>query len=135
MEVQVSVARAIEKLGLIPVILHEQANSGRTLIVKFESHSEVGFAIILLTDDEEGKSRLEIDLKKRAGQNVVLELGYFIGKLGESRILPLYASGVELPSDVHGLLYVELDPPGNWKFSLVRELKAAGYEVDANKLL
>jgi predicted nucleotide-binding protein len=105
------------------------------VIEKFEAHSNVGFAIILLTDDDEGKSKTEIDLKKRARQNVVLELGYFIGKLGRSKVLPLYSDGVELPSDIHGLLYIPLDKAENWKFSIVKELKEAGYTVDANKLL
>lgn len=133
--VQQSVARTIEKLGLAPIILHEQANAGRTVIENFETHSNVGFAIILLSDDDEGKSKVEIELKKRARQNVVMELGYFMGKLGRSRVLPLYSKGVELPSDIHGLLYVPLDEAGNWKFSIVKELKEAGYEVDANRLL
>lgn len=130
-----SVARTVEKLGLTPIILHEQANAGKTIIEKFEANSEVGFAIILLTDDDEGKAKTEIDLKKRARQNVVLELGYFIGKLGRDRVLPLYSEGVELPSDMHGLLYVPIDKAETWKFAMVRELKAAKYEVDANKLL
>lgn len=130
-----NVARTIEKLGLTPIILHEQANAGRTIIEKFEGHSNVGFAIILLTDDDEGKAKTEIDLKRRARQNVVLELGYFIGKLSRSKVLPLYSEGVEVPSDIHGLLYVPLDKAENWKFAIVKELKAAGYSVDANKLL
>jgi predicted nucleotide-binding protein len=133
--VQQSVARTIEKLGLNPIILHEKPNEGKTIIEKFETHSNVGFAIILLTDDDEGKAKTEIDLKKRARQNVVLELGYFIGKLSRSKVLPLYSDGVELPSDIHGLLYTPLDKAENWKFAIVRELKAAGYSVDANKLL
>jgi predicted nucleotide-binding protein len=133
--VQQSVARTLEKLGLNPIILHEQPNAGKTIIEKFELYSNVGFAIILLTDDDEGKSKIEIDLKSRARQNVVLELGYFIGLLGRNRVLPLYSEGVELPSDIHGLLYVPIDRAGTWKFALVRELKAAGYSVDANSIL
>lgn len=130
-----SVARTIEKLGLRPIILHEQANSGKTIIEKFEAHSNVGFAIILLTDDDEGKLKTDIELKSRARQNVVLELGYFIGKLGRDRVLPLHSEGVELPSDIHGLLYVPIDKVGTWKFAIVKELKAAGYKVDANTIL
>lgn len=133
--VQLSVARTLEKLGLKPIILHEQPNAGRTIIEKFEANSNVGFAIILLTDDDEGKLKTEIDLKSRARQNVVLELGYFIGKLGRDRVLPLHSEGVELPSDIHGLLYVPIDKADTWKFALVRELKAAGYSVDANSIL
>ncbi|MGN6163459.1 MAG: TIR domain-containing protein [Flavisolibacter sp.] len=133
--VQQSVARTLEKLGLNPIILHEQPNAGKTIIEKFEANSNVGFAIILLTDDDEGKLKTEIDLKSRARQNVVLELGYFIGKLGRDRVLPLHSEGVELPSDIHGLLYVPIDRADTWKFALVKELKAAGYSVDANSIL
>ncbi len=133
--VQQSVARVIEKLGLNPIILHEQPNNGKTIIEKFEKHSDVGFAIILMTDDDDGKSKSEIDLKSRARQNVILELGYFIGKLGRERVLPLHSEGVELPSDIHGLLYIPIDKADNWKFAIVKELKAIDFEVDANRLL
>jgi len=133
--VQLSVARTLDKLGLNPIILHEQPNAGKTIIEKFESNSNVGFAIILLTDDDEGKLKTDVDLKSRARQNVVLELGYFIGKLGRDRVLPLHNEGVELPSDIHGLLYVPIDKADTWKFALVKELKAAGYSVDANSIL
>ena len=133
--VQLSVARTLDKLGLNPIILHEQPNAGKTIIEKFESNSNVGFAIILLTDDDEGKLKTDVDLKNRARQNVVLELGYFIGKLGRDRVLPLHSEGVELPSDIHGLLYVPIDKADTWKFALVKELKAAGYSVDANAIL
>lgn len=133
--IQISVARTLEKLGLNPIILHEQPNAGRTIIEKFEANSNVGFAIILLTDDDEGKLKTEIELRSRARQNVVLELGYFIGKLGRDRVLPLHSEGVELPSDIHGLLYVPINKADTWKFALVKELKAAGYHVDANSIL
>jgi len=133
--VKVNVARTLEKIGLNPIILHEQPNSGKTIIEKFEKYSDVGFAVVLLTDDDEGKAKIEVELKKRARQNVILELGYFIGKLGRSRIVPLYSDGVELPSDLYGLVYIPLDKAETWKFYLVKELKEAGYEVDANKLL
>lgn len=133
--VKVNVARTLEKLGLTPIILHEQPNEGRTIIEKFEKYSKVGFAIVLLTDDDEGKSKSEMDLKQRARQNVILELGFFIGKLGREKVVPLYTSGVELPSDLYGLVYVPIDSSDSWKFSLVKELRAAGFEVDANKII
>lgn len=133
--VKVSVARTLEKLGLNPIILHEQPNSGKTTIEKFEKYSDVGFAVVLLTDDDEGKAKIEVEQRKRARQNVILELGYFIGRLGRSKVVPLYSDGVELPSDLYGLVYVPIDKAETWKFSLVKELKEAGYDVDANKLL
>lgn len=134
-ELKTEVARLIEKLGLNPIILHEQANEGKTVIEKFEKHSNVDFAIILMTDDDLGKTKTAGDLRKRARQNVILELGYFIGKLGRNKVCPLYTKDVEIPSDINGVLYVEADTGGLWKMSLVKELKAAGYNADANKII
>lgn len=132
---KIDVARTVEKLGLSPIILHEKANEGRTIIEKFEVHSNVGFAIVLMTCDDLGRSKTSDEDKYRARQNVILEMGYFIGKLGRNRVFPLYENGVELPSDLYGLLYIPLDEIGNWKFSLVKELRTLGYQVDANKIL
>lgn len=134
-EVKVNVARTLEKLGLNPIILHQQANAGKTIIEKFETHSGVGFAIILLTDDDFGKAKGEDNLNPRTRQNVILEMGYFIGKLGRERVCPLYTKGVELPSDLYGLLYTEIDSSENWKIKMAKELKAAGYEIDVNRII
>ncbi len=134
-EVKVEVARTLEKLGLNPIILHEQANAGKTIIEKFEQHSEVGFAIILLTDDDFGKAKADENLNLRARQNVILEMGYFIGKLGREKVCPLYTKGVELPSDLYGLLYTEIDSSGHWKIRIAKELKATGYDIDVNKII
>lgn len=134
-EVKINVARTLEKLGLNPIILHEQANSGKTIIEKFEEHSNVGFAIILLTDDDLGKAKKDENLNPRARQNVILELGYFIGKLGRNKVCPLYTKGVELLSDLYGLLYLEIDSSEYWKISLAKELKTVGYDIDVNKII
>lgn len=133
--VKVNVARTLEKLGLTPIILHEQPSEGRTIIEQFEKWSQVEFAVVLLTDDDDGKAKSEMDLKQRARQNVILELGYFFGKLGRRRVVSLYSKGVELPSDLYGLVYVQIDSTDSWKFALVKELRAAGYTVDANKII
>ncbi len=134
-EIKLDVARTLEKLGLTPVILHEQANSGKTIIEKFEEHSDVGYAVVLLTDDDLGKVKSGEQLNHRARQNVILELGFFIGKLSRDRVCPLYTKGVELPSDMSGILYTEIDPSGNWRIKLAKELKAANYEIDVNKII
>ena len=134
-ELKLSVARTLEKLGLEPVILHEQPNGGKTIIEKLEFNSDVGFVVVLLTPDDEGKAKTEGRLKDRARQNVLVELGYFIGKLGRKKVLPIYIEGVEVPSDFNGVLYTLFDKAGHWRFDLVRELKNTGYLVDANALL
>jgi predicted nucleotide-binding protein len=134
--VKETVARFLEKIGLVAVILHEQPNQGQTVIEKFEAHSDVGFAVILLTPDEVVITpEKPEDRKPRARQNVILELGYFIGKLGRKRICPLYVEGVELPSDIHGVIYVPYGPNGVWRMSLAKELVAAGIEIDMKKVL
>ena len=130
-------ARFLEHLDLEPIILHEQPNAGRTIIEKFQDYTDVGFAVVLLTADDKGgtKSSDPTTLQPRARQNVIFELGFFIGKLGRSKVCALYESGVELPSDYNGVLFTPLDTVGNWKFQLCREIKAAGIDVDLNKAL
>ncbi|HEY1688502.1 MAG TPA: nucleotide-binding protein [Solirubrobacteraceae bacterium] len=117
-------ARTLERSGYKTVILHEEANKGRTLIEKFEQHAaEAGYAVILLTaDDVGGPSPTE--LQPRARQNVVFEMGFFYGLLGRDRVAVLYDSSVEKPSDIQGIVYIELDPAGAWKTELVRELSS-----------
>jgi predicted nucleotide-binding protein len=134
-EVKHNVARVIEKLKLNPIILNEQSNEGLTIIEKFEKYSNVSFAVVLLTYDDFGNSKSNDKRNKRARQNVILELGYFIAKLGRQNVMPLYEDDVELPSDISGVLYTKIDNSENWKFRLVKELKTAGFIVDANDIL
>lgn len=129
------VARFLERLDLELIVLREQPNQGRTIIEKFEDYTDVGFAVVLLTaDDRGGPATQSYDSQQpRARQNVILELGYFLGRLGRSRVCALYIEGVEIPSDYSGVLYVKLDSEGGWRLNLAKELKAAGLPVDMNK--
>ena len=128
-----TVARFISQIQLNPIILHEQPNQGQTIIEKFEQHAEVAFAIALLTpDDTGGLSGEEQSHKPRARQNVIFEFGYFMGKLGRSRVCALKKKNVETPSDYDGVLYIPFDESGAWKMELVKELKKARFDVDAN---
>jgi predicted nucleotide-binding protein len=129
-----AVARFLEQLGLAPIILHEHANQGRTIIEKFEAHSDVGFAIVLLTPDDHG-GRQGKKQYPRARQNVILELGYFIGRLGRAQVCALKAGDIELPSDILGIAWTPLDSGGAWKQRLAKELDAAGYHLDWNKVM
>jgi predicted nucleotide-binding protein len=130
-----TVARFLERLNLEPVILHEKPNEGRTVIEKFEHHADVRFAVVLLTPDDVGALATEAStLKPRARQNVVLELGYFLGSLRRSRVCALYRSGVEIPSD-YPVLYIELDEKGAWRTGLAQELSNAGLKINLEALL
>lgn len=134
-EIKHNVARLLEKIKLKAIILNEQSDEGLTIIEKFEKHSDVSFAIILLTFDDFGNTKSKEEKNKRARQNVILELGYFIAKLGRNKVLPLYEEGVELPSDISGVLYTKIDNSENWKFRVIKELKTVGFDVDANNIL
>lgn len=131
-----SVCRFIERIGARPVVLAEQPNQGRTIIEKFEDHSKVKFAVVLLTPDDVGGVRsAPDDIGFRARQNVILELGYFLGKLGRARFCILNKGGLEMPSDIHGMLWIEMDPAHGWRISLARELRHAGVRIDFNRVL
>ena len=135
-EAKETVARFIEKLELHPIILHEQPNEGRTIIEKFEDHSEVGYAIVLLTPDDIGAQKTDApQYKDRARQNVILELGFFFGKLGRERVCALHKGDVELPTDFSGVLWIHMDKSGSWKLNVAKEIKAAGLGIDLNKLI
>lgn len=125
------VARLLEKQGLEAIILSEQANKGKTIIEKFEENSDVGAAICLFTGDDIGKEKSEAVEKQRARQNVVYEAGYFMGKLGRERVIMLVDNGIELPSDLQGVVYTDSE---SWKTEVLQELQSIGYGIDFNKL-
>jgi predicted nucleotide-binding protein len=122
-------------------VLSEAVNRGRTIIEIFEGEAgSATFAVVLLTGDDEGGPKVSTMASAgkartdkwhlRARQNVVLELGYFFGKLGRGKVVILYEEGVELPSDVQGIAYIPLDDNGGWMLKLEKELRAAGHHLD-----
>lgn len=128
-------ARFLEKLGLDAIVLREQVDQGRTIIEKFEACAEgVGFAVVLLTPDDLGGAVSAPEPNARARQNVIFELGYFAGKLGRGKVCLLRKGRVEIPSDLFGVIYTEMDSAKGWHTKLVREMKAAGLQFDANRL-
>ncbi len=132
-----ALARFLERLGLEAVILHEQATGGRTIVEKLEHYANVDFAVVLLTPDDIGgvKASGADELQARARQNVILELGFFVGRLGRQHVCALYKGPLELPSDYLGVGYVPLDEAGGWRLQLAKELRSAGFAVDMNLAL
>ena len=134
LSVRKTIVRLLKGLKLEPIILDQQPNEGRTIIEKFEDHANVGFAVALLTPDDVGALRDgPSKLSPRARQNVILELGFFLGALGRKRVCALVKGDVEMPSDYDGVVYIPLDDADEWKIKLVEELKAAGFNIDANR--
>lgn len=134
--IKIRVARFIEKLGLEPIILHEQASAGNTIIEKIEEYSNVGFGIVLYTGCDLGGTQADPPtLKLRARQNVVFEHGYLIGKIGRSKVCALVKGIIETPNDISGVVYVQMDETDAWQIQIAKELKRSGYEIDINKIL
>lgn len=130
------VARFVEKLGLKAIILHEQVNSGKTIIEKIEEYSNVGFGIVLYTPCDLGSNKDNKDqLKFRARQNVVFEHGYLIGKIGRNNVCALVKDQIETPNDISGVVYITLDKHKAWRFVVANELKNSGYDIDMNFII
>jgi len=118
-----------------PIILHKQLNKGKTIIEKFEHYSDVGYAVILMSPDDLACSAQDFDdtkeeerlslLKPRARQNVILELGFFIGKLGRDKVSIIYPKTMEHPSDINGVTYIEIDELDEWQGKLKEEIKTS----------
>ena len=131
-----SLLEFLEKLGLRPLVLHEQPDGGKSLIEKSAEFSNIHFAIILITPDDIAAPRHKPkERQARVSQNVIFELGYFMGKLGRGRVCALYKEGVEIPSDYSGTVYIPMDSRGGWRLLVAKEIKQAGIEIDLNKAL
>lgn len=138
--IRAQVEAFLRRLKLEPIILQDMPNMGQSLLGKIRTNSGVAYAVVLLTGDDEG--RLNVvgnrnalpELKPRARQNVVFELGFFLAQLGDGHVAALCQDGVEIPSDFLGIMYIAWDENGNWQMKLFKELQAAGLSVDANSM-
>jgi predicted nucleotide-binding protein len=139
---RLEVVNFLKTVRLLPVVLREQPGSGRTIIEKFEDYSNVSYAVVIMTPDDvgglQGEKSSRVKLKSRARQNVILELGFFLGALGGDRVAVLSKQSkeeIEVPSDYNGVQYHLMDPAGNWRFDLAREMEAVDIRVDLNKIV
>ena len=145
----------LSEFGLNPMVLHELPSGSMTIIEKIEKYSkDVGFAFAILTPDDVGfefnrfqsllrtatfehdqkrwflEETITHELKPRTRQNVLLEFGFLIGKLSRSKVCCLYKGNVELPSDMHGIVYIPFkDSVRECRDKIIKELREAGYEI------
>jgi predicted nucleotide-binding protein len=131
-----ALARFVEHLDLEAIVLREQPNAGRTIIEKFVEFADtVGFAIVLLTPDDLVDATAATGQVARARQNAIFELGYFTGKLGRGKVCLVRKDNVEIPSDLYGVIYIDMDRAEGWKRGLAREMIKAGLHFDPSKIL
>lgn len=128
----------LRRWDLEPIILDQQASAGQTIIEKLEENAtDVGYAIVLATPDDEGKAKNDDTLQFRVRQNVVLELGLFLAKLGREKVAILLkeSSNFEKPSDIQGLVYIPFQKKvDEVAISLIRELSRQGYTIDSSRI-
>lgn len=128
----------LRRWDLEPIILDQQASGGQTIIEKLEDYgSDVGYAIVLATPDDDGKAKSEAVYKSRVRQNVVLELGMFLAQLGRERVAILLkeAANFEKPSDIQGLVYIPFqNRVDEVALSLIREMSRQGYKIDTTRI-
>lgn len=141
----------LKEIGFNPIVLHEQASGSRTIIEQLEKYSKVGYAFVILTPDDWGGNKDDFlsvldgiasgytdledafhdrEFRYRARQNVILEFGYFIGKLGRDKVCCLLKGNVEKPSDMHGIIHIPFkDSVKKAQYKIIKELKAVGFKI------
>jgi predicted nucleotide-binding protein len=135
-EVRSKAARTLEKLGIEPVILYDKVKEGHSAVEIMETYSDVGFALLILTDDDFGNSRKHKDADNASGEreNIIFELGYIIGRMGIKSVCVL-SKDVELPADIRNLGSIQFDSADHWQIELAKKLKAAGFTIDVNNII
>lgn len=129
----------LRRWDIEPLIIDQLVSSGQTIIEKLEENTDkVQFGIVLATPDDIGYSKGKEDCKKyRVRQNVILELGMLLSKVGRSKVAILLSQAEEMekPSDIDGLIYIPFtNNVEEAKVSLAKELQRNGYEIDITKL-
>ncbi|CAC9530287.1 hypothetical protein [uncultured Gammaproteobacteria bacterium] len=129
----------LRRWDLEPLILDQLPSEGQTIIEKLEKHTtEAHFAVILATPDDIGfRDGHEDEKAFRARQNVVLELGMMLSKLGRKNVAILLKQqeNMERPSDIQGLIYIPFkDSISDVALLLAKEMVAQGYQIDVSKV-
>jgi len=135
-KMKLDVTQTLQKLDLDPIFLREKQKSPQTLIEKINDYVHVSFAIVLVSPDNliYPKEKTPNEAKYTANQNVIFELGYFLGRLGSKNIVAIYRKNKDfkIPNEYNGILWIEYK--NGWYFRLIKELQACNFDVDANKL-
>jgi predicted nucleotide-binding protein len=133
---------ALNKMNIKHFILAKEGGEGLTIIELLEQKvGQKGNAhagIVLLTPDDKGYAIRDGEdaIKERARQNVILEMGMLISKLGRKNTIILVKGKIERPSDTDGIIYIQFQ--NNIKeviAPLVARLEKSGFKIDHTKLI
>jgi predicted nucleotide-binding protein len=123
-------------LGMKVALLTEPAATEHSAFAEAEAHPDATYAIVIMSPEIAGPlHQEEIGTNSNPGQNAILQLGYFAGKLGHQRVCALYRPGMEIPASRSGIQQIEMDDYGGWRLNLARLLRAAGFQIDMNQAL
>ena len=138
-EMKHAITNTLTKLWLVPVVMCEEPSQGRKIVERFADYKDVGFAVVLLSPDDFAYAKEDSPTKRRLRprQDVVFELGFLIGKLGNDHTIVFYreCANFEIPTDFEGLKLTAFDDRDSWKLALIRELNNCGYTVEASRIL
>ena len=133
----------IMRLGLEPYILKNNVEGGKTIIEALEQRIvyDSAFGMVLMTPDDVGCTKKEYEANKsnvrpRARQNVILEMGILIGSIGRNKVAILRQGEIENPSDVSGILYESFTNSIIKEIGsrLIKHMQSAGIPIDPNKI-
>lgn len=129
----------LRRWKLEPIILDQVESNGNTVIEQLFQHiPKASFGVVLATPDDVGyPTGKENELKSRARQNVVLELGMLLSILGRDKVAILLkdTKDMEKPSDINGLIYIPFqNKVEETKVLLAKEMKKQGFNIDISNL-
>jgi hypothetical protein len=114
----------LSRIGINVVPIPGNPGQQNRLMEKLEQNPDVGYAVVLLNPAAKGITH-----------DVVFELGILVGRLGRDKVCGLVMEKVDILGNYSGISYVPHDAAGAWKFMMIKQLKAAGFNVDANLAL
>ena len=134
-----ALTKVLTKLWLAPVVMQEEPSQGRKIVEHFVDYADVGFAVVLLSPDDYTYPKAEAATKRKLSpqQDVIFILGFLLGKLGKGKVLVFYKESTDfaVPIDFEGVKFTAFDDRDSWKLTLIRELTASGYTVEADRIL
>ena len=134
-----TVTGTLIKIGLAPIVMNEEPSQGKKIVERFSDYADVGFAVVLLSPEVYVYPKGEEATKRQRAtkQDVILMLGFLVGRLGKDKVLVLYREtpNFALPKDFEGIKFTALDERGSWILALIRELTNCGYSVDAARFI
>jgi predicted nucleotide-binding protein len=137
-EMKKAVTNALTRLRLVPVVMCEEPMQGRKIVARFSDYNDVGFAIVLLSPDVFVYAKEDSPTKRklRSQEDVIFNLGFLVGRLGEGKVLAFFkeSENYEKPS-FEGIKVAAFDDRDSWKIAVLRELSNIGYAVDGDRIL